>query len=425
MTIYTVNSGDSVYSIAALFQVSPNAIITANGLSSPERLVPGQALVIPTDRIILTVKTGDSLFSIAKKYKITVFDILAANPEISNPNNIPVGQKIIIPFASPKIADLYTNGYALTNISSSVLSTALPFLSYVTLFSLEAAPDGSLSLPANFSQTAAAVRSANVIPLAAVTNLDQSGGFNSETAHAILNDMTAQTNLIKNIISTLKNYSLGGVDMDIEYVYAQDREAYNTFLFRLSSELHSNGFVLATAVAPKTSGNQRGILYEGHDYSAHGEYADHVTVMTYEWGYSMGPPMAVAPLDQVERVIKYAVTQIPAQKLFMGIPNYGYDWTLPYTPGRAALTISNTGAVNLAAEHGAEIQFDEKAQTPYFYYTDKNGTQHVVWFEDARSIYSKLRLAAKYNLGGVSYWTINRPFPQNWEVLSAFFNIKK
>ncbi|MBR5485445.1 MAG: LysM peptidoglycan-binding domain-containing protein [Oscillospiraceae bacterium] len=425
MTIYTVSSGDSVYSISTLFQVSPAEIISANGLQSPEKLVPGQSLVIPTERITLITTAGDTLYSIAQKYKVTVFDILSANPEISDPNSIAIGQKIQIPFTNKKIYTLYTNGYALTNISSSVLNTALPFLSYVTLFSLEASPDGSLTLPPNFSQTAASVRSANVVPLAAVTNLDSAGGFNSETAHAILNDMTAQANLIKNIVNTLKQYSLGGVDMDIEYVYAQDREAYNTFLLRLSSELRSNGFVLATAVAPKTSSTQRGILYEGHDYSAHGEYADHVTVMTYEWGYSMGPPMAVAPLDQVERVIKYAVSQIPSQKIFMGIPNYGYDWTLPYTSGRAALTISNTGAVAIAAEYGAEIQFDEKSQTPYFYYTDKSGSQHVVWFEDARSIYSKLLLAAKYNLGGVSYWTINRPFPQNWEIISSFFNIKK
>ena len=136
MTIYTVSPGDSVYSISTLFQVSPAEIISANGLQSPEKLVPGQSLVIPTERITLITTAGDTLFSIAQKYKVTVFDILSANPEISDPNNIAIGQKIQIPFANKKNYTLYTNGYALTNISSSVLNTALPFLSYVTLWQL-------------------------------------------------------------------------------------------------------------------------------------------------------------------------------------------------------------------------------------------------------------------------------------------------
>ena len=139
----------------------------------------------------------------------------------------------------------------------------------------------------------------------------------------------------------------------------------------------------------------------------------------------MGPPMAVAPIDQVERVIRYGVSVIPSKKILMGIPNYGYDWVLPYQPGRPASTISNTAAVQLAYKMGAQIQFDEKSQTPFFHYYDKEGTEHVVWFEDARSIDAKLRLVSKYNLGGVSYWTINRFFPQNWAVLNSLYTVNK
>ncbi len=93
--------------------------------------------------------------------------------------------------------------------------------------------------------------------------------------------------------------------------------------------LHPLGYVVATALAPKVSAEQKGTLYVAHDYPVHGQLADFVIIMTYEWGYIYGPAMAVAPVDQVRRVLDYAVSAMPAGKILMGMPNYGYDWTLP------------------------------------------------------------------------------------------------
>jgi len=146
--------------------------------------------------------------------------------------------------------------------------------------------------------------------------------------------------------------------------------------------------------------------------------------MTYEWGYTAGPPLPVAPINEVRRVLNYAVTAIPRSKILMGIPNYGYVWTLPYTPGSRATTLSNVGAVDLAARVRAAIQFDQTAASPFFTYYE-GGRQHIAWFEDARSIEAKLRLVNEYNLGGVSYWTIGRYFPQAWLVQDALYNVRK
>jgi spore germination protein len=109
----------------------------------------------------------------------------------------------------------------------------------------------------------------------------------------------------------------------------------------------------------------------------------------------------------------------------MGIPNYGYDWTLPFVQGTAARTVGNVQAVELARDRGVAIQYDTTAQSPFFNYYDSNRKQHEVWFEDARSIQAKLELVDRYDLGGVSYWTINRFFPQNWLVLSSMYDIRK
>ena len=179
------------------------------------------------------------------------------------------------------------------------------------------------------------------------------------------------------------------------------------------------------ALAPKTSADQRGLLYEGHNYRLLGEAADLVLLMTYEWGYTYGPPLAVAPLPNVRRVVEYALTEIPPEKILLGIPNYGYDWTLPYVRGESrATSISNQYAVTLAGDNNAEIQYDPTAQAPFFRYTDPAGREHEVWFEDARSIRAKLSLLSRYDLAGAGYWNLNRPFPQNWLVLNSMYHIE-
>ncbi|NMB97590.1 MAG: spore gernimation protein, partial [Clostridiaceae bacterium] len=251
------------------------------------------------------------------------------------------------------------------------------------------------------------------------------GGFSSDIAHAVLTDSQAQDNLINNITTTLREKNYYGLDIDFEYIYPYDRESYNNFLRRVIETFRPLGYSISTALAPKISADQQGLLYEAHDYPVHGELADHIILMTYEWGYTYGPPMTVAPINQVRRVLDYAVTEIPPEKIMMGIPNYGYDWTLPYTPGTAARTISNVGAVDLARRVGAQIQFDQTSQAPFFNYYADDGRQHEVWFEDARSILAKLSLANEFGLGGVSYWTIGRFFPQNWLILNEVYDIIK
>ena len=142
------------------------------------------------------------------------------------------------------------------------------------------------------------------------------------------------------------------------------------------------------------------------------------------WGYTYGPPMAVAPLDQVTRVVDYALSEIPREKIWMGIPNYGYDWKVPYQKGTIARSISNQQAIALAQKHYAAIRFDSAAQSPWFRYVDGDGQEHEVWFENARSIRAKLELAHRRGLYGGSYWNLMRPFPQNWVLLTTLYEIE-
>ena len=182
---------------------------------------------------------------------------------------------------------------------------------------------------------------------------------------------------------------------------------------------------MSTALAPKTSAEQEGLWYEAHDYRAHGEIVDFVVIMTYEWGYSGGPAMPVSPIGPVRKVIEYALTEMPAEKIMMGQNLYGYDWTLPFVEGTVARAVSPQQAIELAAQYNVPIQYDYEAQAPFFSYWDEEGKQHEVWFEDARSIQAKFNLIKELNLRGISYWKLGLSFPQNWLLITENFNVRK
>lgn len=425
MVIYVVQSGDSLSSIARKYGVTVELLQAANQILPSQELAVGQAIVVPTEYITHTVAAGDTLYSIAQRYGTTVEKLIELNPLTqSDPSYIRVGQLITVPAGPAPTRSIVVNGYCYPAIKQATLDITLPGLTYLSPFSYMFNAQGALT-PIDDTRLITSAYKKNVAPIMVVTNTRPTGGFDSQLVSTVLNDMNVQRTLIENIANTLSEKSYYGLNIDFEYIPPKDREAYNAFLERIVARLRPIGYVLFTAVAPKTSANQPGTLYEAHDYETHGRLMDYVIIMTYEWGYTYGPPMAVAPADQVEKVLQYAVTAIPSEKILMGMPNYGYDWTLPFVRGTAARTISNVSAVRLAAETGSTIRFDQTAQAPFFNYTTAEGVRHEVWFDDARSVQARLRFVETYNLGGVSYWTINQYFSQNWLVLNSMYSVRK
>ncbi|MDF2617030.1 MAG: putative glycosyl hydrolase, partial [Sedimentibacter sp.] len=269
-------------------------------------------------------------------------------------------------------------------------------------------------------------RNFGVAPLMVLSTLTEEGTFSKELAHTILNSPEIQDKLIENVLQKLKEKQYYGLDIDFEYVLPEDREVFVNFVKKITERLNREGFQVFTALAPKVSSDQKGLLYEAHDYPAIGDASNKVLLMTYEWGYTYGPAMAVAPIDKVREVLDYAINEIDPDKMYMGIPNYGYDFILPFVEGESrADSLSNVEAVNLAAKVGANIQYDEKSQSPYFIYYDNQGRQHQVWFEDARSIREKLNLFNEYGFEGVGIWNVMKYFPQSWLVLSSLYDIAK
>jgi spore germination protein len=422
MQIHAVQRGENLWLISRRYGVTVSQIAEANQLPNPNQLAVGQALVIPTpDRHI--VRPGETLGAIARRYGTTVEALVREN-RILNPSLIYPGQVLRIP--RPERPEAEANGY-LTQTGAAgqqIVRNVGQYLTYLSPFSYQLRADGTL-VPKDDAAVLEAARAESAAPLLVVTNFAE-GRFNSELAHALFTNTAVQDRLIANLLETMRSKGYVGVNFDFEYVLPEDREGYNRFLRRAVDRLHPQGFSVSTALAPKASAEQRGLLYEAHDYPAHGEIVDFTVLMTYEWGWAGGPPLAIAPINEVRRVLDYAITVIPRDKILMGMPLYGRDWTLPYVRGGPfAATISPQEAISRAIRYGAAIQYNTLYQSPFFRYTDERGRQHEVWFEDARSVQAKFDLVKQYMLRGVSYWEISSPFPQNWLLLENNFEIVK
>ncbi len=376
---------------------------------------------------IYVVKQGDNVDRIAANYNISVEDLIEDN-QIEYPYRLAVGQALFIrgSWNGNEKETLYSFGYAYPFINSRTLNNTLPFITDLYVFSYGFTEEGNLVPPASKDDwMIAAARNVGVRPILTLTPLGVDGKFNNNLVSALVRDPSVQQHLIWELGQTMLERGFSGLDIDFEYVLAEDRAGFAQFVEKVRSVMNIFGYPVTVALAPKTSANQKGLLYEGMDYRLLGEAADRVMLMTYEWGYSQGTPMAVAPLNMVRRVVENAVTEIPREKISLGIPNYGYDWPLPYEKGvTRAQTIHNLEAVQIAIDHGVEIQFDLKAMSPYFYYW-QYGIRHEVWFEDVRSIFAKFELIKEYGLTGAGYWQLMNFFKSNWLMMESLFQIEK
>lgn len=426
MQIHVVSQGQTLSGIAQAYATTPQDIIEANDLPNPDRLVVGQALVIPIVGRFYFVQQGDTIFSIARRYNTTPEQLIEIN-QLNPATPLRVGLRLYIPPQPKREAEINAYVEPRGNTVSQELQqssrNAAPYLTYLAPFSFQVLRDGSLKEPPLTNLPAIAAED-NVILMMVLTNLEEDG-FSDELGRIILNDMQVQNKFLDNVVATAKKYNFKDIHFDFEYLRPADKEAYNTFLRKARDRFKKEGWLISTALAPKTKADQKGKWYEAHDYKAHGEIVDFVVIMTYEWGYSGGPPMAVSPIGPVREVLEYAITEMPSEKIMMGQNLYGYDWTLPFVQGgEFAKAISPQAAIDLAANNNVAIAYDEEAQAPHFNYT-KEGKEHEVWFEDARSIQAKFDLIKELNLRGISYWKLGLPFPQNWLLITDNFNVVK
>ena len=421
MIIHTVKSGETVYSISSLYGVSPELTIINNGLSGIENRIPeGLSLVILEPDTVYTVKENDTTRGIAFKNGITLNTLYRNNLILNGEDLIFPGQTLVIKYKDQPLYNYSIGGYAYTSINEDLLNETLPFMKLFMPFTYGFNVQGEIIVLDDELILSRLFHYGAGQAYFHLSTLTEEGNFSNTLSSQILAERNVWSTLADNIIDIMNEKNYSGLDIDFEFLNSSDRYIYPEFIGYMRSRVNETGKKLIVAVPPKTSSDQPGQLYEGIDYKLLGEAADYVLTMTYEWGYTFGPPLPVSPIPSIRRVLDYAITEIPPEKIFMGISNYGYDWKLPYIQGETrATSLSNVEAVRLASDTGSKILYSGEYEAPYFNYIDSDGFAHEVWFEDARSIFAKLRLIEEYSLYGGLYWNMNRENPQNLAVLSS------
>lgn len=302
MDIHVVKAGESLYSIAQDYGVSQARLMADNQLPDPSRLAVGQTIVVRYPQDVYTVQPGDTLDSVARETGVPVRTLLQNNPNLRGESAIYPGQTLVLSYRGAKRGTLSVNGYAYPFIDKGLLQRTLPYLTNLTPFTYGITPEGAL-VDLDDRALIAAAEQMDVAPLMHLSTLTEEGTFSNEMASLVLNDLAVQDRLVAAVKVKLRDRGYTGLDVDFEFVFPQDAGLYARFIARLRRELAPLGYPVIVALAPKTSSQQKGLLYEGHDYQLLGQAADQLLLMTYGW-YILTHRPKRADITEFERCLR-------------------------------------------------------------------------------------------------------------------------
>lgn len=216
-----------------------------------------------------------------------------------------------------------------------------------------------------------------------------------------------QAGLIQQVVAMVQRAGYAGVNFDVEGLSDANGPAYTTFITDAAAALHAIGVKISVAVPALTS------PWRAYNYAALGQVCDQVVMMAYDYHYPGHAPGPIAPISWDQATIAYAKTQMPAQKIMLGLPQYGYIWN---TQTDGALGYWESGMYNEAAANGATVtRVGGGTDEATFTYT-VGGTPFVGWFVDGQGVADRLALAHQEGIGGVVGWRLDYPTPDWWAV---------
>lgn len=307
----------------------------------------------------------------------------------------------------------YTEDWAGDWVSLNSLRASGGVVNLVANFQMTVDAQGNISTE-TYPELRAEARSQGV-PVQGLVHNWADDGFSASVAQAVVGDAAVRSRTIANLLAVAQQQGLSGINLDLELVPAGQRQNYTEFVRLLAQALHAKGMELTLSVPGKNYDDTTSRWDGAYDYAALGLYADYVAVMAYDQhtpGTEAGP---VASYPWVASVARFAASQMPPQKVLLGIAAYAYDWVQGTTAGRG---LSAAAAEQLAADCGAAIQWDAVAQVPYFTYI-KDGVSRIVYYEDASSTAAKLGLVNAYGLGGIAIWRLGLEDPGIWSVIGS------
>ena len=415
---YNPGTADGIFGLKtmqAVIQFQKDNGLTPDGVAGP---LTWQALQ-NQDQVnqLYTVQAGDTFYKIALKFNISLPSLIATNPGV-DPNKLRIEQQIRIPRTQPKPVLtrsvggwipywLQTQAFRSVQNHPDMFNNLSPFWYEVTrlgeIIKYSGAEDNTIL---SFART----HGIRMIPLIA-------NAFSSEQISAVLNDPIIRQNHINNIVRLLNQLNYDGIDINYENLFVRDKEVFVLFLQELKVALTTIGKQLVVTVhaKPDDFGDWSGS--EAHDYLGIGQAADVVRIMGYDFHWFGGEPGSIAPADWIAKVLAYAVSTIPKNKIVLGVPTYGYDW--PLGQGQQGKGITYNYAISTASRYNAPI-IENAQQGPHFTYT-ANEVVHEVWFIDATSFATLLDLVNYYDINGIVIWYLGAEDPKIYDVIQAKF----
>lgn len=311
--------------------------------------------------------------------------------------------------AQPRVSLQFTQGglNGTKGMLSQLQSIPTPATDYADLigpswYYLDDAANGNVvggwdATPGNYTQFTSAVHARNLKVLPVI----QSSWSTPKTVDSVLSSAATRETLENNIISLIQNTNSDGIVIDFELLSGSTGPNLTQFMNELYNKLHPLNKLLIEAVMARTGSES---WLTEFNYSALAQNVDYLDVMTYD--YSRSTPGPIAPLDWMNKVMQYTLSQgVDMHKVLLGIPYYGNDWLTTGTGSSATYTRKAGGMAELQALAQGPIQRDS-SQIPYFNYTDSSGT-HTVYYDDAQSWNAKLSLLNQYGLGGIGAWSLS------------------
>ncbi|MCG1024848.1 cell wall-binding repeat-containing protein [Dehalobacter sp.] len=417
---YTVSrlSGPDRYktNVAILEGLSFNMdkMITATGSSFPDALAGSvlaarnnnPILLVPKSEKDLQANTSTLSYLATNRANVNNFFFLGGFDVISTAvqNIVRVGN------TSSKISLQFWTGYGVKSEYERLL-TYVPdnFADYIDIlvpnFAGGLQDNGSFAYRFSTAETPMYLvslghsKNVQVLPLVMV---------DGELGNNMLSDPAKRNNFVTSAVKMIQETNADGIDVDFEILDDSLEEEVTGLLSQLYSTLHPQGKMVIASVMSKTSDAQT--WYAEFNYHDMAQYADYLQIMSYD--YSTSNPGPIAPVDWVRKVMSYAVTKVPSEKILMGIPYYGRDWRVNNTGDGWVIsqTFGWTVAKKTAAEVGATITrantLTDPIGVPTFTYVDENNRKHSCYFDDRLSWGVKLDLVNEFDLGGIAGWSM-------------------
>jgi spore germination protein len=427
MTIHVVQEGDTIQSIADSYGVSVTRLVQENELTSPDDLVLGQTIVVTFPEKTYIVKEGDTLEGIANTNGISMNQLLRNNAFLVEREYIYPGETLVISYQYDE--KISTFGYALPFINQTILRKTLPFLTYLFIYNYGLASNGNLLPFYDDTDIVETTKSYSALPILLVTTLTAQGSPNVQATYDILLNESIQDILIDNILNVLKSKGYYGLCLTYLYLSESNQNLYINFTTKVSTRLKNEGYPLFITADPGIRITSEGVDFNRVDYSSIASEVLGISFISYVWGTNITPPSPISSITNIKLLLEYVSQTTPVDKIIAGLQIVGYDWEIPFIAGfTRANVLSIEGAINLAREVGAVIQFDEVSQTPYYEYVIEESfytKHHIVWFIDARTINSLTNLVLENQYRGPSVWNIMNFYPQLWLVLNSQYELEE